>query len=107
MVLFLVMGLGLCLKGAAGQPPKHPASPDVLFIVIDDLNDWISLLDAKAPVKMPNLERLAQRGMLFTRAYCASPACNPSRRGLRKRQRLAPGDAGSQNHHAAVHGGGV
>ncbi len=52
---------------------------DVLFMVVDDLNDWISLLDADSPIKTPNLERLAGRGVLFTRAYCASPACNPSR----------------------------
>ncbi len=53
--------------------------PDVLMLVVDDMNDWISLLDENAPIKTPNLERLAQRGMLFTRAYCVSPACNPSR----------------------------
>ena len=55
------------------------SAPDVLFIVIDDMNDWISLLDSDSPIKTPNLERLADRGMLFTKAYCASPACNPSR----------------------------
>ena len=55
------------------------SAPDVLFIVADDMNDWISLLDPTAPIRTPNLERLARRGMLFTRAYCASPACNPSR----------------------------
>jgi len=55
------------------------ARPDVLFIVVDDLNDWISLLDPDSPIKTPNIERLARRGMLFTRAFCASPACNPSR----------------------------
>ncbi|MEM9281998.1 MAG: sulfatase [Verrucomicrobiota bacterium] len=53
--------------------------PDVLFVVIDDMNDWISLLDPDSPIETPNLERLAERGTLFTRAYCASPACNPSR----------------------------
>ncbi|MEM7602341.1 MAG: sulfatase [Verrucomicrobiota bacterium] len=53
--------------------------PDVLFIAVDDLNDWISLLDPDSPIKTPNLERLAARGMSFTKAYCASPACNPSR----------------------------
>ena len=56
-----------------------PTKPDVLFIVVDDLNDWNSLLDPNAPIKVRNLERLAARGMLFTRAYCTSPACNPSR----------------------------
>jgi arylsulfatase A-like enzyme len=55
------------------------SAPDVLFIVVDDMNDWISLLDPDSPIKTPNLERLADRGMLFTKAYCASPACNPSR----------------------------
>ncbi len=55
------------------------ARPDVLFIAIDDLNDWIQLLDKDAPIRTPNLERLAARGVLFTRAYTASPACNPSR----------------------------
>ncbi len=53
--------------------------PNVLMIVVDDMNDWISLLDSEAPIETPNLERLASQGMLFTRAYCASPACNPSR----------------------------
>jgi arylsulfatase A-like enzyme len=55
------------------------ARPNVLFIAIDDLNDWIQLLDAKSPIATPNLQRLADRGVVFTRAYCSSPACNPSR----------------------------
>jgi arylsulfatase A-like enzyme len=53
--------------------------PDILFIAVDDMNDWISLLDPSSPIRTPNLERLASRGTLFTRAYSASPACNPSR----------------------------
>ena len=56
-----------------------PSKPDVLFIVVDDMNNWISLLDSKSPIKTPNLERLARQGMLFKRAYCISAACNPSR----------------------------
>ena len=53
--------------------------PNVIFIAIDDMNDWISLLDPESPIKTPNLSRLADKGMLFTKAYCPSPACNPSR----------------------------
>jgi len=53
--------------------------PDVLFIVIDDMNDWTTLLDKSNPIKTPLLERLAARGMLFTRGYCVVPGCNPSR----------------------------
>lgn len=54
-------------------------APDVLFVVVDDLNDWISLLGDESGIKTPNLERLASQGTLFSRAYCTSPACNPSR----------------------------
>jgi len=57
---------------------KKP-KPNVLFLVIDDLNDWISVLNKNNPIKMPNLEKLASEGALFTHAYCSSPACNPSR----------------------------
>lgn len=64
----------------ASQPARaDSAPPDLLFIAVDDLNDWISLLDPASPIQTPNLERLASRGMLFTHAYCISPACNPSR----------------------------
>ena len=67
--------LATCLSGFADSKGR----PDVLMIVVDDLNDWITLLDEQAPIVTPNLKRLADRGMLFTRAYCMSPACNPSR----------------------------
>ena len=56
--------------------------PNVLFIAIDDMNDWSTLFDKKNPIKTPNLERLAARGMLFSRAYAAVPACNPSRAAI-------------------------
>ncbi|WP_161604311.1 sulfatase [Roseiconus nitratireducens] len=62
-----------------GRAADDLRRPDVLFIVVDDLNDWISLLDAESPIPTPNLRRLADRGMLFEKAYCISPACNPSR----------------------------
>ncbi len=62
-----------------GLITTEAAKPNVLFIVIDDMNNSISLLNPKSLIKTPNLERLAKRGTLFTRAYCISAACNPSR----------------------------
>lgn len=56
--------------------------PNVLFIAVDDLNDWISPLGGYPGIKTPHLERLAARGVTFTKAYCAAPACNPSRASL-------------------------
>jgi len=53
--------------------------PNVLFIVIDDLNDWNTLYDPVYPIQLPHMQELAERGAFFTRAYCSSSACNPSR----------------------------
>ena len=46
---------------------------EVLFIAVDDLNDWIGCLGGHPDVKTPNIDRLAAKGMLFTKAYCAAP----------------------------------
>lgn len=56
--------------------------PNVLFIAIDDMNDWIGCMGGHPDAKTPNLDRLAKRGVLFTSAHCAAPACNPSRVAL-------------------------
>ena len=56
--------------------------PDVLFIAMDDMNDWNTLFDAGNPIQAPNLQRLASRGCFFTQAYCVTPACNPSRTAI-------------------------
>ncbi len=55
---------------------------NVLFIAVDDLNDWISPLKGYPGVRTPNIDRLAKKGMNFTRAYCSAPVCNPSRTSL-------------------------
>lgn len=55
------------------------AQPNVLMIVVDDMNDWVGCLGGHPDVKTPNIDRLAARGMLFTNAHCAAPVCNPSR----------------------------
>jgi len=67
------------LSASAAKPNDRP---NVLFLAIDDLNDWIDALDGYPGVLTPNLDRLARRGVLFKRAYCSAPACNPSRASL-------------------------
>ena len=76
-----VGSLGLPVsQSSAGKSTER--RPNVLFIAIDDLRDWVHYLGVNPQVKTPNLDRLAARGVAFTRAYCASPLCNPSRTAL-------------------------
>jgi choline-sulfatase len=56
--------------------------PNVLFISIDDLNDWIGPLNGHPQVKTPNIDRLAARGVVFANAHTQAPLCNPSRVSL-------------------------
>jgi arylsulfatase A-like enzyme len=70
--------VGTVILLAAGL--AHAAEkPNVLFIAVDDLNDWIEPLGGNAQTITPNLSRLAKQGMTFTNAHCASPACHSSR----------------------------
>ena len=53
--------------------------PNILFVAMDDLNDWIGCLGGHPQALTPNLDRLSQTSVFFTNAHCAAPACNPSR----------------------------
>ena len=59
------------------------AKPNVVFILADDLG-WsdTTLFGTTSFYKTPNIERLAKRGMTFTRAYSASPLCSPTRASI-------------------------
>jgi arylsulfatase A-like enzyme len=52
---------------------------NVLFVSVDDLNDWLGHLGNYPGVKTPNFDRLAAKGVSFARAFCNAPMCVPSR----------------------------
>lgn len=53
--------------------------PNIIFITIDDLNDYTEDLGGHPQVETPNLTNIATYGTSFTNAYCAAPQCGPSR----------------------------
>ena len=70
-------------KAMEGKPfDKAQGKPNVLFVAVDDLNDWIGCLGGHPQARTPNMDRLAARGTLFSNAHCQSPLCNPSRSSL-------------------------
>lgn len=76
-----VLAGGGLLAAAAVLPAlsADPGRPNILFIVADDLNDWVGFLGGHPQTRTPNLDRLAARGVAFANASCASPLCAPSR----------------------------
>ena len=92
-VLLLAVSSAFAEVATAAETTAE-AKPNVLFIAIDDLRDWVGYL-GNEQVKTPNLDRFAARGVHFTRSYCASPCCNPSRAALLTGMR--PGTSGVYN----------
>ncbi len=72
--LLLIASFALTARAAA-EPPN------VLFLSVDDMNDWVGAL-GYPPAKTPHIDRLAARGVLFTNAHAPSPKCNPSRTAI-------------------------
>lgn len=78
----LLIALAFLVASHAVANAQEATRPNVLFIGVDDLNDWIGVLEGHPQAKTPNIDRLCSSGTLFTRAYCSAPACNPSRASL-------------------------
>jgi len=79
-------GLALALPGArAASAATAPAAaakrrrPNVVLIVCDDLNDYVTGMGGHPQAKTPNMTRLAAGGVRFRRAYSNNPVCAPSR----------------------------
>ncbi len=78
-LLLIVSGSAPKMLSATQPPPK----PNVLFLLADDLG-WsdTTLYGTTTLYRTPNIERLAKRGMTFTRAYASSPLCSPTRASI-------------------------
>lgn len=80
--LLQVAGLSALLGFLGCKVKNKQNKPNVLFISIDDLNDWIGSLRGHPQAKTPNIDRLMQSSTSFTDAHCAAPVCGASRNSL-------------------------
>src|SRR3989339_1383473 len=72
----------LGMAGKIWADGSTSAHPNVLFIAIDDLWDWVGYMGNYAGIKTPNLDRLALCGLAFNNAHIAGPICEPSRTAI-------------------------
>jgi iduronate 2-sulfatase len=75
--LYILFLLSLAAFSSCGGD-QTPQSPNVVFIVVDDLNTTLGCYGHPL-VRTPNVDRLAEQGILFRNAYCNYSVCNPSR----------------------------
>ena len=81
--------------------PIRADQPNVVMIVVDDMNDWVGCLGGHPDVKTPNIDKLASRGMLSSNADCAAPVCNASR--VATLTGMRPGSTGIYDNSARWH----
>jgi arylsulfatase A-like enzyme len=78
--LIALTTISLCfLSFTPKTTPNFTKQPNVLFISLDDMNDWIQPLGGHPQAQTPHLQAFSKEAVNFTKTYCASPGCNPSR----------------------------
>lgn len=77
----LIVSTFLALSGC-NNADEVTAKPNILFIAVDDLNDWVIPYDGHPQTLTPNIARLAESGLRFNNAHCQAPLCGPSRSSL-------------------------
>ncbi|MBT6007416.1 MAG: sulfatase, partial [Prolixibacteraceae bacterium] len=79
----VLIGIGfLTILNSCKSEVKEIERPNVLFVAFDDLNDWEGCLFGHPQTITPNINRLAEKGVLFTNAHCAGTMCCPSRASM-------------------------
>jgi len=82
--LLLLSAVALLSNRCASPPSETNERPNILFIAVDDLNDWAGFMNGHPGMQIhtPNLDRLARRSMSFTNAHTPAPACAPTRAAI-------------------------
>jgi len=85
-LIILTVLISKAMGGCVPSSLTPQSSPNVLFIAVDDMADWLGCMGHPDAIT-PNMDKLASQGILFTQAYCTSPICGPSRAAILTGQR--------------------
>ncbi len=77
--LLLILSIFSITNYCISQSASDPSVKNVLFITIDDMNDWAKPFGGNLQAITPNMESLASKSTIFKNAYCSYPLCGPSR----------------------------
>ena len=83
--LFIFQLVTIFSFGACSSPKEKQqveSKPNIVMIAVDDLNDWVGVYGGHPQVKTPNIDKLAQKSIVFRNASCPAPVCGPSRSAL-------------------------
>ena len=80
LACFLIIAIAGCSK--TQKLPTQTERPNVVFIIVDDLNDYQGIFGGHPQAKTPNIDELAQSGVAFKNAHSNVPICSPSRNSL-------------------------
>ncbi len=75
-------GASLFSSCTAAKDYSKNKKPNIIFIAIDDMNDWTGFLGGHPQAKTPNMDKLAAKGVNFVNAHCPAPGCSPCRNAL-------------------------
>lgn len=64
------------------QPLATDRQPNIVFIFADDLGIGDTSIYGSSIIDTPNIDSLAESGVMFTQGYVSHPVCSPSRAGL-------------------------
>lgn len=86
------------LPSLSSLSAKEPARPDIVVFLTDDQSQLDATPYGSNGIRTPNMQRLAENGLAFERAFVASPSCGPSRAAMLTG--LMPARNGAEPNHA-------
>ncbi len=80
--LLLIIPVAFSCQSDRKTKTAEITKPNVLFVSLDDLNDWVGFMGGHPQARTPNLDRFSEQAVRFSNSYCTNPACNPSRTSI-------------------------